>query len=118
MSKDENKNIIGEKNQLVWTPEIEFIDNVLPPKNNLHESNIIVTTLKQENGIFDGYDNIYKNKIYSGAKNKIVKNSSFVGSFVCSFPNIWLYPFDMEICYLKIIMPTSSYYFTIIIPLK
>ena len=118
LNEDTYKNIIDGRNESIWTPSIEFMDIVIPKINHLQENNIVVATLKQEEGVFNIHEELLKNKLYFGANNIIVQNSSFIGSFVCSFPNILVYPFDTEICYLKIKMPSNSYHFTKLLPVK
>ena len=63
-------------------------------------------------------EGIYKMKIYSGQKNEIVRNSSYIGSFLCSFSNIGLYPFDIELCHLKLMMPNKIYDRARLVPSK
>ena len=53
-----------------------------------------------------------KNYVYHGKTVRITKISTFVGSFLCSFDDIYKYPFDTETCSIKMVMLGKNYYST------
>ena len=56
-----------------------------------------------------------KNYIYIGKMFRISKKSTFVGSFLCSFDDIYRYPFDTERCSIKMVIMGKNYEFTKIV---
>ena len=118
LSNDTNKNVIEDPSGFLWTPKIDFINTVLPKRSNLEETDIFVSTLKQGTGYSNKNDELFKNTLYLGSENELIKISSFVGSFVCTFANIKLYPFDNERCFLHMTDESKNYYFTNLIPSK
>ena len=111
LNDDERKNIIHNFTN-IWIPEIEFINVMNPVQYNLRESNVIITTYKTEDGILSGSDDLEKNYIHQGKTVRITKKSTFVGSFLCLFEDIYKYPFDTEVCSIKMVMIGKNYDFT------
>lgn len=117
LNNDTKKNGIANYETFIWTPKLYFLNTLIPLPVNLEESNIIVSSLKQEKGTVNGNDKVVKSEIFTGSKNKITKKSTFVGTFFCSFENMHFYPFDTETCFINIIMSARDYDFTNLIPI-
>ena len=111
LNGDKKKNMIDNFTD-IWIPQIQFIDVINPVQDNLGESDEIITASKTEDGILTGSDDLERNYIQQGKTVKITKTSTFVGSFLCSFADIYRYPFDTEICSIKMGLIGKNYHFT------
>ena len=111
LNEDERKNII-DNFTYIWIPQIGFIDVVNPIQFHLGETDEIITTSKTKNGNFTVSDDVDQNLIYHGKNFRITKKATFVGSFLCSFYDIYKYPFDTETCSIKMVMSGKNYYST------
>ena len=111
LNDDDRKNIIDNFTD-IWIPEIGFINVINPDQDNLAEKDKIIITAKTNNGFLARSTDLEKNFIYKGNTFRISKKSTFVGSFLCSFDNIYRYPFDTESCSIKMVMLGRNYDFT------
>ena len=111
LNEEKSKNIIDNFTD-IWIPQIGFTDVTNPIQDNLRELNEIIISSKPEIGTLTGSDQLELSYIYPGKTVRISKKSTFVGSFLCSFDNIYKYPFDIEICSIKMALIGKNYDFT------
>ena len=113
LNEDEENNLIDNSSD-IWIPQIGFMDVINPVQDNLGESDEVmqIRIPKNEVGILTRSDDVEKNFLYRGKTIQITKKSRFVGSFLCSFNNIYKYPFDTEVCSIKMIIAGKNNAFT------
>ena len=80
--------------------------------HNLEERDVTVTSAHEKVGVLTGPDELEMNHIYKGKNVRITKESVLVGSFLCSFENIYQYPFDTETCSIRMSIMGNDYHFT------
>ena len=116
-NEDETKNIIENLTD-IWIPQIAFSHVMRPTQDNLKESDEIIVLTKTQNGMLTGSDDLEQNYIHEGKTVRITKTSTFVGSFLCSFADIYKYPFDTEMCSIRMVMMGRNYFSTKIVKSK
>ena len=113
LHEDHKKNVIVNATD-IWSPDIGFVGVINPERDNLGEGDVIITASRDgsEEGKLTGPHELEKNYIFAGETVRITKESTFVGSFYCSFSNISQYPFDTETCSIKMRIMGNDYDFT------
>ena len=103
LKRNRKANII-HPNSEIWIPMLNML--TLKKEKRLN-TEITVSKIGQPR-MSSGLDSINPNETYSGEENPIVLRSIYQNSFFCNFDNIKNYPFDEQICDIKIFLPGNS----------
>ena len=107
LKNDSKKNFITNLTD-IWVPRIEFIERI----GKVQYYDVVTTSTKEQDGFLAGSDDLEKNYIYNGKTVRITKKSTIAGTFLCSFDNIYHYPFDKETCFIRMIVRGNDNAFT------